>query len=96
MRSKDIQPMSALRSHMSENFQYVQETGRPLFITSNGRTAGVVLSPDAYDSLAEKAEIADNMTLINRGLEDVKAGRVYKAREDIRAIAAERGIHLAR
>jgi prevent-host-death family protein len=90
MRAKDIQSLTTLRAHLSENFQHVRETGRPLFVTANGRAVGVVLSPDAYDALAEKAELADNMTLINRGLEDVKAGRVYNAREDIRAIAAAR------
>lgn len=94
MRAKDIQSLTEHRAHLSENFQYIQETGRPLFVTAKGRAAAVVLSPEAYDLLAEKAELADNMTLINRGLEDVKTGRVRDARSGVRAIAAKHGISL--
>lgn len=94
MRAKDIQSLTDHRAHLSENFQRIQETGRPLFVTAKGRAAAVVLSPEAYDLLAEKAELADNMTLINRGLDDVKAGRIRDARDGVRAIAAKHGISL--
>lgn len=94
MRTKDIQPLTEHRAHLAENFKHIQETGRPLFVTTNGRTAAVVLSPDTYDMLAEKAESADNLTLIERGLDDVKAGRVRDARAGVRELAAKYGIAL--
>lgn len=99
MLTKDILPLTEHRANLSENFQRVRETGRPLFVTSNGRTAAVVLSPEAYDALralADKAELAENLTLIRQGREDFKAGRVHDARESIRQIAEERGIDLSR
>lgn len=96
MRAKDIQSLTEHRAHLTENFQHVKETGRPLFVTSNGRAAAVVLSPDAYDALAEKAELAENMELIKRGLEDVKAGRVKDARNGLRSIAAKHRLKLNR
>ncbi len=96
MRTEDIQPLSEHRAHLAAHFQHVQETGRPLFVTSNGRTAAVVLSPEAYDVLAEKAELTENLMLIDRGLEDVEAGRVRDARQGIRELAAKHGITLAR
>ncbi|MDQ3521204.1 MAG: type II toxin-antitoxin system Phd/YefM family antitoxin [Gemmatimonadota bacterium] len=46
MRTDDIQPLSEHRAHLTAHFQHVQQTGRPLFVTSNGRTAAVVLSPE--------------------------------------------------
>ncbi len=97
MRTKDILPLTEHRAHLSENFKQVQETGRPLFVTANGRTAAVVLSPDAYDALkalAEKAELAENLSIIRQGREDFKAGRVHDARQSIRQLAEERGIDL--
>ena len=96
MRTTDIQQLTEHRAHLSEHFEHIRETGRPLFITANGRTAAVVLSPDAYDILAEKAEFADNLTLIERGLADVKAGRVRDARVGVRELAAKHGIALNR
>lgn len=94
MRSTDIQSLTDHRANLRENLERVQETGRPLFVTANGKTAAVVLSPGAYDTLAEKAELADNLALVERGLEDVKAGRVRDAREGVRALAAKHGITL--
>lgn len=96
MRTDDIQPLSEHRAHLAAHFQHVQETGRPLFVTSNGRTAAVVLSPEAYDRLIEKAELVDNLALIDRGLDDVAAGRVRDAREGIEALARKHGIDVAR
>ena len=53
-----------------------------------------MLSPAAYDELGGKAELADNLVLIDRGLEDVAAGRVRDAREGIRELAARHGVRL--
>jgi|HubBroStandDraft_6_1064221.scaffolds.fasta_scaffold496886_2 prevent-host-death family protein len=96
MRAEDVMPLTEHRAHMTSNFQHVQETGRPLFVTSNGRTAAVVLSPGAYDELASKAELADHLLLIDRGIEEVKAGRVRDARDGIRELAKKHGIRLDR
>jgi prevent-host-death family protein len=96
MRTDDIQPLSEHRAHLTAHFKQVQETGRPLFVTSNGRTAAVVLSPDAYDRLVEKAELVDNLALIDQGMQDVKAGRVREARAGIEALARKHGLMLPR
>ncbi len=96
MRSTDIQTLTDLRARLSESLQRVQETGRPLFVTTNGRPAGVLLSPEAYDALADKADLADNLAMIERGLEDVGAGRVRDARAGVRELAARHGIPLER
>lgn len=95
MRTDDIQPFTELRANLAAHFRHVQETGRPLFVTSNGRTAAVVLSPEAYDRLAEKAELADNLALIDRGMQDVKAGRVREARAGIEELAGKHGVALS-
>lgn len=99
MRTKDIQPLTEHRAHLAEHFQQVRETGRPLFITANGRTAAVVLSPDSYDALialAEKAELVESLTIIRQGRDDFNAGRVQDARVSIRQLADKHGIDLRR
>jgi len=46
--------------------------------------------------LQEKAELADNMSLIDWGHDDIKAGRVRDARNGVRTIAVKHGISLTR
>jgi prevent-host-death family protein len=96
MRSDEIQPLSEVRPHLTQHLRRVRETHRPLFITCNGRTAGVLLSPQDYDELVEKAERAEISASIRRSLDDVKAGHVQDARQAMREIAAEKGLKLDR
>lgn len=96
MRSEDIQPFTEYRANLSEAHRRVEKTGRPLFVTKDGRPNAVVLSPGAYDKLAEQAQYAQNLAAIRRGLADVKAGRVRPAREALREIARKVGVKLTK
>lgn len=95
-RTTDITTFSDLRQNMRERLDRLKETGRPLYVTSNGEPDAVVLSPGAFDALMEKAELAENLAAIDRGMEDVKAGRVRDFREGIRSIADKHGLNLDR
>lgn len=96
MRTQDIQSISELRGHLSEHFERLQQTGRPLFVTKEGKTAAVVLSPATYDALMDQAEFSENLLLVDRGLQDVKAGRVREARSGIREFAVRHNIPVSR
>ena len=74
-RSDDITTFTEHRAHLRDHLRKVNETGRPLFITTNGSTDAVVLSPRAYDALAQKAELADSLTMLDRAMEQVRTGR---------------------
>ena len=92
MRTEDIHPMSEHRAHLSEHLRQVQETGRPMVITQNGRPAAVVLSPAKYDELLRAADIA----AIREGLADAEAGRGQDAKTALREIASKHGLILDR
>ena len=94
VKTEDIKPFSEHRAHLTENFKHVQETGRPLFVTHNGRTAGVLLSPESYDALTEKASLSENLKMIDASLVDIKGGRTQDARAAIEALAKKHGINL--
>ena len=96
MRTEDIRPLTDHRANISEDFRHVQETGRPLFITTNGRTAGVLLSPAAYDELAERAAFAEDIVAIRQALMDAKEGKGREAKQALREIAAQLGLNLDR
>jgi prevent-host-death family protein len=55
---------------------------QPLIITQNGKAAGVVLSPAAYDELTERFRF---MAAVEEGLTDAEAGRLH----DHASVAAE-------
>ena len=76
--STDIIPVGELKKKLSQYLTEVNTTGHPLVITQNGKPAGVLISPAAYDELVYKKLFIES---VNRGLSDVKAGKVYSTAE---------------
>ena len=92
MRMEDIHPMSEHRANLTEHLRRVQETGRPMVITQNGRPAAVLLSPAKYDELVRAADLA----AIRQGVSDAEAGRGQDAKDALRDIAARYDLKLDR
>jgi len=95
-RTTDITSFTEHRQHLRDHFEQVKETGRPLYITTNGETDAVVMSPAAYDALADKAELLESLAMLDRSMEDIQAGRTEPAKEALRKIADELGLKLNR
>jgi len=96
MRTEDIHPLSEHRAQLTQHLRQVQETGRPMVITQNGRPAAVVLSPSAYDELVCQAEFASDVTAIKQGLADAEAGLGRDANEVLREIAERHDLKMDR
>ena len=71
--SEDIVPVSDFKAHAADLLRRIAETGQPLVITQNGKAAGVVLSPERFDELTERARFSE---AVNAGLADSDADRV--------------------
>ena len=95
-RSTDITSFTEHRKHLRDHLNQVRETGRPLYITTNGEADAVVLSPEAYDTLADKAELVESLAMIDRSMEDVAESRTEAAKPALRRIADELGLSLDR
>ncbi len=96
IRSNDITNFTDHRQHLRDHIQQVRETGRPLFVTSNGETAAVVLSPDVYDALADKAELAESLARVDQSIADIREGSTRPAKPALQKIADELGLKLDR
>ncbi|GMU80658.1 MAG: type II toxin-antitoxin system Phd/YefM family antitoxin [Phycisphaerales bacterium] len=94
MKTEDIQPFTEYRARLAELHRKVQKTGRPLFVTKDGRTSAVVLSPEAYDELTERADLAEDIAAIRESLAEYDSGKGRPAREVLKEIAAELGLRL--
>lgn len=69
----DIQPVSEFRANTAQTIQFVRESGRPMVLTQNGRSAAVLLDVAAYQALIDENELLRDL---HTGMEDVRAGRV--------------------
>jgi prevent-host-death family protein len=95
-RSTDITSFTEHRRHLRDHISMVRESRRPLYVTRNGKTVAVVLSPEAYDALADKAELAESLARNDRSMEEIREGRTEPAVQALRKIAEKLGIELER
>ena len=71
--SDNIVPVSDFKARAAEWLRRLAESGEPVVITQNGKAAGVLLSPSAFDDLTENLRF---IRAVEEGLADVEAGNV--------------------
>ena len=59
--SSDIQPLSEFRANMAAYIDQVQDSGRPLVLTQNGRGAAVVLGVKQYEQICDEVELVRDL-----------------------------------
>jgi antitoxin YefM len=84
--SEDIVPIGEFRNRTAHWLRHAVDSGHPVILTQNGRPAGVLLSPVAYDRLTEKERFLDSVAA---GWEDSEAGHLLSA-DQVRADLATR------
>jgi len=70
--SKDIKPVTYLKSRASNLLKQINETHRPVVITQNGEPKGVLQDPESYENMRNAIGL---LKLISAGEEDIKRGR---------------------
>lgn len=76
--SENIVPVSDFKAKAAHWLRLLDESSEPVVITQNGKAAGVLLSPAAYDELTEQFRF---MRSVEQGLADIDAGRVIPHEE---------------
>ncbi len=79
--SRDIHSLTDFKKNTPEFLKQLKETGEPVVLTINGRAELVVQDAAAYQKLRESTEEARVLEGIQRGLEDMRAGRGRPAEE---------------
>ena len=69
--SENIVPISEFKAQTAEWLRKTGVSGEPVIVTQNGRAAGVLMSPQAFDDLNERARF---ISAVNEGLADADAG----------------------
>ena len=71
--SENFVPVSEFKAQAADWLRKIGETNAPVVVTQNGRPAGVLMSPHAFDDLTEQARF---VAAVQEGLADANAGRV--------------------
>jgi prevent-host-death family protein len=70
-----ILPLTDFKRNTTEVREQLKASGQPAVLTVDGRPELVVQDAAAYQKLLEKLEKAEIQAAVQRGLEDMKAGR---------------------
>jgi len=81
-----IRPSADLRNNYNEISEFCHEYPEPVFITKNGTGDLAVMSIETYEALSGKFEL---YSLIEEGLNQVKAGKTKPMKKTIKTIRAQ-------
>ena len=81
-----IRPSSDLRNSYNDISDFCHKYGEPVYITKNGTGDLAVMSIETYERLVGKYEL---YSLLEKGLDDVRNGRVSPAHSAIDEIRTE-------
>ncbi len=84
--SEDVVPLGDMKINPGKVVRRVEETGRPVLLTSHGRGVAVVQGLDEFEAAQEER---DFMRAVVAGLADIEAGRVMALDEVVRSLGLE-------
>jgi prevent-host-death family protein len=77
--SKDIKPITYLKSRAPDLLKQIKQTHRPVVITQNGEPRAVLQDPESYQSMRNAIGL---LKLISQGEKDIKNGK-SKSQEEV-------------
>jgi prevent-host-death family protein len=77
--SKDIKPITYLKSKAPDLLKQINETHRPVIITQNGEPRAVLQDPESYENMRNAIGI---LKLISQGEQDIRKGKA-KSQEEV-------------
>jgi len=83
--SKDIKPITYLKSKAPDLLKQINETHRPVVITQNGEPRAVLQDPESYENMRNAIGI---LKLISLAEQDIKDGKL-KSQEEVFANVEE-------
>ncbi|MCJ8502308.1 type II toxin-antitoxin system Phd/YefM family antitoxin [Desulfatitalea alkaliphila] len=77
--TKDIRPVTYLKSRAADLLNQINETHRPVIITQNGEPRAVLQDPKSYENMRNAIGL---LKLISTGEADIREGRTLP-QEDV-------------
>ena len=77
--TKDIKPITYLKSKAADLLNQINNTQRPVIITQNGEPRAVLQDPKSYEDMRNAIGI---LKALSQGESDIKNGKI-KSQEDV-------------
>ncbi|HMO79381.1 MAG TPA: type II toxin-antitoxin system Phd/YefM family antitoxin [Pyrinomonadaceae bacterium] len=77
--SRDIQSLSVFKRDTAKFRRQLKKTRQPIVLTVNGKADMVVIDAESYDEYIREKENIEFIASVNRGYEDMNAGRTKPA-----------------
>ena len=84
--SEDVVPLGDMKVNPGKVVRRIDETGRPVLLTSHGRGVAVVQGLGEYEAAQEER---DFMRAVVTGLADIEAGRIMPLDEVVRSLGLD-------
>ena len=94
--NEDILPLSEFRSNLAGYITQTRETGRPIIVTQNGRTAGVFVNASTWDEIQEKLDKMEAYEDLLVAEGEADRGEVYTTAEVERMMNDHIAKHVAK
>ncbi|HAM52206.1 MAG TPA: prevent-host-death family protein [Nitrospiraceae bacterium] len=82
---KDIKPLSEFRANAAGFIKQVQQTKRPLVITSHGKSAAVLMGVSEYESLIDEIELLQDIKTAEQQIDRGKGLSHQQAKQRVLA-----------
>lgn len=82
--SDNILPVTQVKRDLMKLLRSLHAKGGIYTITKDGRAAGILMSPEAYEGLLETIEIIQDRTLLRslrRAIKQLQEGKTYTEKE---------------
>ena len=89
IKLNDIHPLTDFNRNTKQHIRRLKRTGRPEVLTVNGEAEVVVQSAEAYQTLLDRAELAETIAGIKRGLKQSDRGKLRPVNEFLDELAAK-------
>lgn len=84
--SEDVVPLGDMKVNPGKVVRRVDETGRPVLLTSHGRGVAVVQALSEFEAAQDEREF---MRAVVAGLADIDAGRVISLDDAMRSLGID-------
>src|SRR5438105_10781549 len=82
--SRDIQSLSVFKRDTAKFRRQLKKTKQPIVLTVNGKADMVVIDADSYDEYLREKDRLAMIASVNRGIDDMRAGRTKPAKQVFR------------
>ncbi|NEP40583.1 MAG: type II toxin-antitoxin system Phd/YefM family antitoxin [Okeania sp. SIO2H7] len=90
--TKDIDSLTNFKRNTAAYLERIKESGHPLVLTVNGKAEVVVQDAESYQKLLELVDRIQAIEGIQAGLNSVREGRTFPAKEALTKLKQKYGI----